>query len=77
MPELTVARVERLIEAVAEIVRRYGAKRTDGRQRARLGTAERVVVAVIVDVLSFKAARQTDVMHEHVPRIQALAVAWV
>ena len=40
MPELAVAWVERLIEAVAEIVRRHGAKRADGRQRARLGAAE-------------------------------------
>ena len=36
MPELTVAWVERLIEAVAEVVRRHGAKCPDRRQRARL-----------------------------------------
>ena len=77
MPELTVARVERLIEAVAEIVRRHGAKRTDRRQRARLGAAERVVVAVIVDVLSFEATRQADVLHEHIARVHAFSVAWV
>jgi hypothetical protein len=74
MRELTMAWVERSIEPIAEIVHRHGAKRADGRQRACLGAAERVVVAVIV-VLSFQAARQTDVMHEHVARIQALAVA--
>ncbi len=77
MPELTVAWIERLIEAVAEIVRRHRAKRADGRQRARLGAAERVVVAVIVDVLSFEATRQVNVLHEHVARVHALPVAWV
>jgi len=77
MPEITVAWVERLIEAVAEIVRRYGAKRADRRQRARLGAAERVVVAVIVDVLSFEATRQVDVLHEHVARVHALSVTWI
>ena len=77
MPELTVAWVERLIEAVAEIVRRHGAKRADRRQRARLGATERVVVAVIVDVRSFEATRQADVLHEHIARIHAFSVAWV
>jgi hypothetical protein len=77
MPELTVAWVERLIEAIAEVVRRHGAKRADGRQRARLGAAERVVVAVIVDVLSFEATRQADVLHEHIARVHAFSVAWV
>jgi hypothetical protein len=77
MPELAVAWVERSIEPVAKIVHRDGAKRADGRQRASLGAAERVVVAVIVDVLSFEAARQVDVLHEHVARVHAFSVAWV
>jgi hypothetical protein len=34
-------------------------------------------VAVIVDVLSFEATRQVDVLHEHVARVHALTVAWV
>jgi len=34
--------------------------------------AEGVIVAVIVDVLSFEATRQVDVLHEHVARIHAL-----
>jgi hypothetical protein len=34
-------------------------------------------VAVIVDVLSFEATRQVDVLHEHVARVHALPVAWV
>jgi hypothetical protein len=69
--------VERSIEPVAEIVHRHGAKRADGRQRACLGAAERVVVAVIVDVLSFEATRQADVLHEHVARVNALPIAWI
>jgi hypothetical protein len=34
-------------------------------------------VAVIVDVLSFEATRQVDVLHEHVARVHALPVARV
>jgi hypothetical protein len=53
----------------------HGAKRADGRQRARLGTAQGVIVAVIVDVLSFEATRQADVLHEHIAGIHRLAIA--
>jgi hypothetical protein len=49
----------------------------NGRQRARLGTAEGVIVAMVVDVLSFGATRQVDVLHEHVARVDALPVAWI
>jgi hypothetical protein len=77
VPELAVAWVERLIEAVAEIARRHGAEGADGGQRARFRAAESVVVAVVVDVLSFEAARQVDVLHEHVARVHAFPVAWV
>jgi len=77
VPELTVTWVERPVERVAEIVRRHGAERADGGQRARFGAAERVIAAVIVNVLSFEATRQADVLHEHVARVHALAVAWV
>jgi selenophosphate synthetase-related protein len=34
-------------------------------------------VAVVVDVLSFEATRQVDVLHEHVPRVNALPIAWI
>ena len=49
--------VERLIEAVAEIACRHGAEGADGGQRASLRAAQGVVVAMVVDVLSFEAAR--------------------
>ena len=77
MPELTVAWVERLIEACPGD--RAQARRETRRrcQRARLGAAQRVIVAVIVDVLSFEATRQVDVLHEHVARVHAFSVAWV
>jgi hypothetical protein len=77
VPELTVAWVERPIEAVAEIARRHGAEGADGGQRARFGAAEGVAVAVVVDVLSVETTRQVDVLHEHVARVHALPVAWV
>ena len=77
MPELAVAWVERLIEAVPEIVRRHGAEGADGGQRARFRATQGVVAAVAVHVLSFEATRQVDVLHEHVARVHALPVARV
>ena len=74
MPKFTVTWVERLIEAVSEIARGHGAERADGRQRARLGAAQCVIVAVVVDVLSFEATRQVDVLHEYIARVHALPV---
>jgi hypothetical protein len=63
--------------AVAEIARRHGAEGADGGQRARFRAAQGVVVAVIVNVFSFEAARQIDMFHEHVARVHTLPVAWV
>jgi hypothetical protein len=77
MPKLTVTWVERLIEGVAEIARRHGAERADGGQRARFRAAQGVVVAVVVDVLSFETTRQANVLHEHVARVHAFPVAWI
>jgi hypothetical protein len=75
MPKFTVTWVERLIEAVAKIARRHGAEGADRGQRARFRAAEGVVVAVVVDVLSFEATRQANVLHEHVTRVHAFLVA--
>ena len=77
MPELAVAWVERLIEAVAEIGRWHGAEGADCGQRARFRAAEGVIVAVVVDVLSFEATRQVDVFHEHVAQVGALTLTRV
>jgi hypothetical protein len=67
MPELAMTRIQGAVERMAEIVGGDDAEGADGSQRARLGAAEGVVVAVVVDVLSLEAARQIDVLHEHVP----------
>jgi hypothetical protein len=77
VPEFAVTWVERLIVAVAEVARWHGAEGADGGQRAGFRAAEGVVVAVVVDVLSFEATRQVDVLHEHVARVHALPFAWV
>ena len=77
MPKLTVTRVERLIEAVAEIARWHRAECADSRQRARFGAAEGVIMPVVVNVFSFEATRQVDVLHEHVARVNALPIAWI
>jgi hypothetical protein len=75
MPQFAVARVERTVEGVAEVVGPDDAEGADRSQRARLGAAEGVVVAVIVDVFAFEATRQVDVFHEPVARVHALPVA--
>ncbi len=77
MPQLAMPWVERAVECVVEIVGTYDAEGADGGQRARLRAAQRVIVIVVVDVLLFEAARQVDVLHEHVSRVHALTVAWV
>jgi hypothetical protein len=76
LPEFTVTWVQRLIDGVAEIARRHDAKSADGGQRARFGAAQGAVVAVMMDVPSFEATRQVDVLHEHVARVHTLPVAW-
>jgi hypothetical protein len=45
-PQLAVARVEGLIELVAEVVRGHNAEGADGGQRTGFGTAQCVVVVV-------------------------------
>jgi hypothetical protein len=76
MPQLAMPWVKRAVECVAEIDGSDDAEGADGGQRARFRAAEGVVVAVVVDVLSFEATRQVDVLHEHVARVHALPVAW-
>jgi hypothetical protein len=34
-------------------------------------------MAVVVNVFSFEATRQVDVLNEHVARVDALPVAWI
>jgi hypothetical protein len=58
---------------IAEVARRHDSKRTDGRQRAALGATKRVLPASgIVDNLSVGSARQVEVPHEYVARIETL-----
>ena len=77
MPQLAVTRVERLVEGVAQVVGAGDAEGADAAQRARLRAAQRVVVAVIVDVLAFEAAREIDAVHEHIARVWALSLSEV
>jgi len=37
----------------------------------------KVIVAVMVNVLSFEATRQVDVLHKHVARVHALSIAGI
>ena len=75
MPQLAMAGVERPVEGVAEVVSAGDAEGAHRGQRARLGAAESVVVAVVVDVFTIETTRQANVIHEHVARVGALPLA--
>ena len=77
MPEFAVARVQRLVERVAEVVGRDDAEGAYRGQRAAFGAAERVVVVAELNVLPFEATRQVDAVHEHVARLHAFTFARV
>jgi hypothetical protein len=58
---------------VAEVACRHDSKRADGRKGAGLRAPQGVLaVPGIADDLSVRPARQVEVPHEHVSRIEAL-----
>ena len=55
-------------------------KRTNRRERARFGAAQRVLPIAIADELAFQSAWQVEIPHEHVARMISLprvSIAWV
>ena len=58
---------------VAQITRGYDPKRADGRERAALGSPERVLAISIVHNVSVVTAGQVEMAREHIARIQ---LAW-
>jgi hypothetical protein len=75
VPQVAGARVAWLARLVAQVAGRHHPKRPDGRERARFGTAQRVLaIAAVVDDFSIAAARKIQVSHEDVTRIEATRV---
>ncbi len=74
-PQLAVARVERLVEGVAQVVGPDDAEGADRGQRAALGAAEHVGAVAYTDVLTFTPVRQTDVVRERLAGLQTLPSA--
>ena len=58
---------------VAQIARGHDAECADGRERAALGSPERVLAISIVHNVSVVTAGQVEMAHEHIARIQ---LAW-
>jgi hypothetical protein len=65
--------IRRTIVVVAKVARRDDPKRANGRQRARFRAPQGVLaVPGIVDDPSVRSARQVEVAHEHIARIESL-----
>jgi hypothetical protein len=71
VPQITVSRIEGLVEGVTQVVRRDGAERPHRGQRATLRTTEHVAVFAHPDVLAFLTTRQVDVAGEHLAWLDA------
>jgi hypothetical protein len=73
VPEVARPRIGRTPVVVAEVACRDDSKRADGRKGAGFRAPQGVLaVPGIVDDLSVRPARQVEVPHEHVSRIEAL-----
>jgi len=75
VPQVAGARVSWPARLIAQVTRRHHPKRPGGREHASFGTAQRVLaIAAIVDDVSIAAARQIQVSHEDVTRIEAARI---
>jgi hypothetical protein len=71
--EVAGPRIGRTLAVLAEIACGDDSERPDARKGAGLRAPQGVLaVPGIVDDLSVRSARQVEVPHEHVPRIEAL-----
>ena len=70
VPEVAGTRVKWTITVVPEITTGDHPKRTDGRERARLRAAQRVLVIAVAHYLSLDAARQVQIPCEWLTRIE-------
>jgi hypothetical protein len=73
--EVARTRVERTFLSVMQIASRHDAKRSDDGERPRLRAAQRDVTATCPDAVAFGTARQVEVPHEHVARVEGGSIA--
>ena len=66
--------VERVVPWIAQIAFRDNPKRPDRRVCARFRSVQRVVAVAIGHELAIGSARQIEIAHEHIPRIDATIV---
>ncbi len=66
--------VVRGITWVPQVARRHHPKRTDRRQRSRVGTFDRVIAVTLMNQFPVTAVRQVEIAHEHVARVEAAAI---
>jgi len=66
VPELAVARVQRPIVAVAEVLGWDNSEGADGRQRATLRAAQCVLAIAVEDAFALGSPRQVEFAQEHV-----------
>jgi hypothetical protein len=74
MAEVAAMWIEGLVLTVAQVARGHDAERASRRQRATFGATDSVVVVTLRNVLALKAARQIDLSHEHVARVNVAVV---
>jgi hypothetical protein len=69
-----VPEVEPILTRIAQIALRHDPKGADSRECPRFRSIQRVVAVAIVHELALRSARQIEIAHEHVPRIDASIV---
>src|SRR5204863_9716497 len=77
VPEFGIARVQRPIVAVAKVLGWDNSEGSDGRQRATLRAAQRVLAVAIEHSLALRSAGQVELAQEHVTRIGAVTLPQV
>jgi len=73
-----VSDVESFVSGIAQISFRNDPKGADGRKRPRFASVQRVVAIAVVDQLALQPARQVQVAHKYIARVEAdvpLAIA--
>src|SRR5262249_9516740 len=77
VPELAVARVERTIVAVAEVLGGDHSEGADSRQGATLRAAQRVLAVPVEHPLAFGSPRKVELPQEHVSRVRTVPLTRV
>ncbi len=71
-----VPEVEHVVTRIAQIALRHDPKGTDSRKRPRFRSVQREMATSVVNQLALRPARQVQVAHEHIARIEAIDVVF-